>query len=78
MVLVLKEGVPSFDKRRRIGGNVEIDRGSGGGRIGIQTSSRIIDDQYSVEHILEDRREFTICGPKGLVCFSMFSPEMPE
>ena len=88
MVLVLKEGVPSFDKRRRIekkATNVLADhlirrksQDRRGGRIGIQTSSRIIDDQYSVEHILEDRREFTICGPKSLVCFSMFSPEMPE
>src|SRR2546428_802161 len=53
MVLVLKEGVPSFDKRRRIdkkATNVLADhlvrrksQDRRGGRVGIQTSSRIFE-----------------------------------
>jgi hypothetical protein len=58
-----------------VGGQSQNDLRRG---IRIQAVTFVIDDQDSVKHILEDGREFTIRGAKGLVCFPMFSSKMPE
>jgi hypothetical protein len=44
----------------------------------IQAIALVIHDQDSVEYILEDGREFTICVTKSLVSVTMLSSDIPE
>jgi len=58
-----------------VGRQSQDSRGPG---IGIQAMAFVIHDEDSVEYILEDGGEFTICISKCLVSVPMLSSETPE
>jgi hypothetical protein len=51
---------------------------SGRRGIGVQAIARVIYDQYSIENVLENGREFAIGVTKSLVRLSMFVAKVPE
>jgi hypothetical protein len=88
LILILKKQVPSLRKRLAIrkemtdvatnqptDGHSQDNRRSG---IRVQAIALIIDDQDSVEHILEDGGKFTVCVTESLVCLPMLPSKAPK
>jgi hypothetical protein len=49
-----------------------------GGRICVQALARLVENQNSVKHVLENRREFAVRITEGLIRLSMLVAEKPK